>query len=213
MNNNKLLLIKKYTNKQEITKQLIIKPHMGPNDEVLFYKYLNKATNYFEFGSGGSTYQAANRINIKNIYSIESDMEWHNKLKEILKDYKNINFIYNEMDTKPNTWGHPGPNSTEEQCKNYSNQILLLDKSISKNLDLILIDGRFRIACCLKCFDMINDDCIIIFDDFLNRDFKIVLNYYTIINQTKDKRMVILKKKLNCSIPHELIQKFELVRD
>lgn len=28
------------------------------------------------------------------------------------------------------------------------------------------------------------------------KDYKIVLNYYDIINQTKDERMVILKKKL-----------------
>lgn len=187
-----------------------MKPHFGPNDENLFYTYLNQATNYFEFGSGGSTYQAAVRENIKNIYSVESDIKWYIKMKTILKDYKNINFIFNEMDTKPNTWGYPGPKCTEEQCKNYSNQILLLDKSITKNLDLILIDGRFRIACCLKCYDIINEDCFIIFDDFLDRDYKIVLNYYDIINQTKDERMVILKKKPNCSVPKELIQNYEL---
>jgi len=41
----------------------------------MFYKYLDKANIYFEFGSGGSTYQSAQRSNIKTIYSVESDLE------------------------------------------------------------------------------------------------------------------------------------------
>ena len=41
------------------------------------------------------------------IYSVESDMQWQNKLKEIISN-PNMVYIYNEMDTLPNTWGHPG---------------------------------------------------------------------------------------------------------
>lgn len=69
-------------------------------------------------------------------------------------------------------------------------------------------------ACCLKCFDVINDDCLIIFDDFLNRpQYFIVLQFFDIINKTKDKRMVILKKKKVVSPTIELIQKYEMLID
>ena len=37
----------------------------------MFYKYLNNTSVYFEYGSGGSTYQASTRKNIKKIYSVE----------------------------------------------------------------------------------------------------------------------------------------------
>lgn len=59
-----------------------MKPHLRNEDIPLFMKYLNKCTNYFEFGSGGSTYVASELDNIKNIYSVESDQNWINKLNK-----------------------------------------------------------------------------------------------------------------------------------
>lgn len=187
-------------------------PYMAKNDIDLFYKYLDNSKIYFEFGSGGSTYQASIRNNIQTIYSVESDLEWHNKLKTILKDKNNIKFIYNEMNTIPNSWGNPGPNSTNEQKKNYSNQILLLNENDVKTIDLILVDGRFRVACCLKCFDVINNDCFIIVDDFFNRpEYYILSEFYDIVDNTTDEQMVILRKKKNITtISKELISKYEL---
>ena len=46
-------------------------PHLSKNDKKMFYKYLDKANVYFEYGSGGSTYQASIKNNIKKIYSVE----------------------------------------------------------------------------------------------------------------------------------------------
>ena len=189
-----------------------MKPMLAKNDEKMFYKYLDKATNYFEFGSGGSTYQASIRNNIINIYSVESDIIWHNKLKNILKRKTNIQYIYVEMNSLPDTYGYPGPTSTKDQYINYSNQIILLDKN-SRAIDLILIDGRFRVACCLKCFDIIDMNCLILFDDFLNRSvYHIVLDYYDIVESTSNKRLVVLRKKSNCSIPKEIIEEYELIQ-
>jgi len=194
---------------------IIMEPHLAKNDKLMFYKYLDNAKIYFEFGSGGSTYQASIRDNIQKIHSIESDLEWHNKLKDILKDKNNINFIYNEMDAQPNKWGYPGSKSTLVQKINYSNHITSLDEISKKEIDLVLIDGRFRVACCLKCFNVINNNCLIVFDDFLDRPkYHIVLSYYDIIDKTVDKRMVILKKKKDIgNIPEDLIKKYEIIPD
>jgi len=196
-------------------KNVIKTPCFQENDKLLFYKYLDKSNFYFEFGSGGSTYQASIKNNIKKIYSVESDLEWHNNLKSILENTDKINFIFNDMDVRQNNWGHPGPNSTREQKMNYSSQILNLSEEEKKDVDLVLIDGRFRVACCLKCFNSINDDCFIIFDDFLNREeYNIVLDYYYIVEQTADCCMVVLKKKSNItSIPDELVKKYELIEN
>jgi len=187
-----------------------MQPHLSENDKQMFYKYLNISKNYFEYGSGGSTYQASIRDNILMIYSVESDIEWQNKLKKnIVKD--NVKFLFKEMNTLPNTWGSPGKNCTVEQKKHYSNGIRELSKNEQKGIDLILIDGRFRVACCLKCFDIIENNCFIAFDDFLNRQFyHIVLKYFDIIEKTQDNTMVILKKRDNVSVPHELIEEYEL---
>lgn len=187
-----------------------MEPHLSQNDTYMFYKYLKSISVYFEYGSGGSTYQASILDNIKKIYSIESDIEWQNKLKQKITNPK-INYTYNEMNTQPNTWGYSGKNATDIQKKNYSEHIRKLTKKEQESIDLVFIDGRFRVACCLKCYDIIKDECLIAFDDFLNRkEYHIVLEYYDIIEKTEDNRMVILKKKKNVNIPKELIEHYEL---
>lgn len=189
-----------------------MEPHLSKNDKQMFYTYLDKAKVFFEYGSGGSTYQASIRNNIDKIYSVESDKTWLIILQEKVTR-PNITYIYNEMEAIPNNWGYPGRKSTQAQRINYSNQLRHISKKDQKNIDLVFIDGRFRVACCLKCFDIINDDCLIAFDDFLDRPaYHIVLNYYDIIEKTIDNRMVILRKKKEVkSIPVELIKKYELI--
>ena len=188
-----------------------MEPHLSKNDKKLFYKYLDNTNVYFEYGSGGSTYQASIRENIRTIYSVESDSVWYEKLNKTITN-PNLNYIYNEMDVHPNNWGHPGKNATNIQKINYSNRIIKLSKEEQDSIDLVFIDGRFRVACCLKCYDIIKDTCLIAFNDFLNRaQYHIVLEYFDIIEGTCDNRMVILKKKKNVTIPKELINKYELI--
>lgn len=187
-----------------------MEPMLLPNDKQLFYKYLDSATTYFEFGSGGSTFQAAQRENIKAIYSVESDSQWTAKLKAALADKSNINYICINMKTAPNALGYPGRGSTLEDWKKYSDSIVILDAGLREKVDLVLIDGRFRVACALKCFDTISDSCVVIFDDFLNRPhYNVVLNYYEIVEKTADKVLVVLKKKAVASPTRDLIESYE----
>ena len=190
-------------------------PELSVNDMKMFYRYLDKTTVYFEYGSGGSTYQVSLRPNIKKIYSVESDKTWMNKLKSSIKDDSKLTYIYNEMGTKPRTWGYPSKSCDKSNIINYSEHIRNLSVEERSKIDLVMIDGRFRVACCLKCFDVINDGCYIIFDDFLNRKkYHIILNYYDIVDKTKDKRMVVLRKKKNISIPDDkIVKNYELIPD
>jgi len=188
-----------------------MEPLMKTNDKVLFYKYLSNATIYFEYGSGGSTYQASLKDNIQKIYTVESDLTWLSRLKKNINPLKlnKITFIYCDMNTIPKTFGNPGRGSNPQQWKNYSDQILL----VKDKIDLILIDGRFRVACCLKCHMNMDDNCIIAFDDFLNRrEYHVILDYFYIIDQTEDKRMVFLKKKVDKQVDLALVKKHEEIR-
>ena len=189
-------------------------PELGANDMKMFYRYLDKATVYFEYGSGGSTYQANLRPNIQKIYTVESDKTWMNKLNSVIKNNSKITYIYNEMGTKPHTWGYPRGRCLKTSLVNYSEHLRNLSVEERSRIDLVMIDGRFRVACCLKCFDVINDGCYVIFDDFLHRKkYHIILYYYDIVEKTEDNRMVVLRKKNNVSIPDDLIKKYELIPD
>jgi len=181
-----------------------MKPSFNKNDLEMFKTYVAKATNYFEFGSGGSTVYVSKQKNIKSITSVESCRVWHDKVKKIITHY-NITYIFINMNTLPDTWGYPGPYSARDSWISYSS-------SLKKSFDLILIDGRFRVACALKCFSIICSDTILLFDDFLNRpEYHIVLDYYTIVSKTIDNVMVALQKK-DCVAPVlELIEHYEVI--
>ena len=183
-------------------------PSFAKNDLLMFNKYLNNTKNYFEFGSGGSTYQASIKNNIKLIISVESDKEWHSIIKNNVK-HSNFHYKFIDLKCNPKNWGYPSDLCDKKIYKDYSNVISNIRKETANLLDLILIDGRFRVACALKCHSVINDNCKIIFDDFLNRkQYHIVLNYYDIIDKTIDNRMVVLKKKKN-KVPDDIIKKYE----
>ena len=68
----------------------------------------------FEFGSGGST-NAAFFYNTLKIYSVESDVIWHNKLKS--KNI-NVNYLTKDLKSRGNT-GYPGSNTNVEDWKKY----------------------------------------------------------------------------------------------
>jgi hypothetical protein len=190
-----------------------MEPKLSKQDKLMFYRYLDNAAVYFEYGAGGSTYQAHRRNTIRKIYSVENDFSWIEKLKPLVSTGK-VTFLYNEMDIQKDNFGHPGPNSTDLQKIAYSNQLTTLDTAEQKDIDLLLIDGRFRVACCLKCYDLIKPECFVAFDDFLNRPYyHIVLDYFNIVDKTTDERMVILQKKSMLTIPKELIQTYELISD
>ena len=187
-----------------------MEPYLPDLDKQLYYKYLDCATNYFEFGSGGSTYQACSKSNIKKIYAVESDLAWINKLKQhqFVKDNienSRLHFEVVDLKCKPNTWGKPTENVSHETKIKYPRSF---NRIKPNDVDMIMIDGRFRAACALNVFSEIGDNTIIFFDDFLNRPYyHIILKYYDIIDRAS--RAVVLKKK-QVNIPAtEIIEKYE----
>ena len=120
--------------------EIKFKPLMSQKELKAFCSFMKPGNIYFEFGSGGST-NIASYYKIKT-YSVESDITWHKKLKK-----NNIKANYITIDLKSNKMGFPGKNTNIEDWKKYV-------QSYRKeyNADIILIDGRFRVACGLDIF-------------------------------------------------------------
>ena len=68
-------------------------PLFKKNDINLFKKYINQSKIYFEYGCGGSTYLASLCNNIEKIYTVESDIEWLNKVQLHINKKKDITYI------------------------------------------------------------------------------------------------------------------------
>lgn len=161
---------------------------MSSAETKLFQKYLSQGTNYLEYGSGGSTVFASKfPLRIK---SIESDSEWASKIqKETRTEMNYINL------GRTGGCGTPVDLSTKHLWHKYS-------QNYSDEFDLVLIDGRFRVACfldiCLK-----GGTPTVLFHDFLNRpEYHVVLQFSTVVESVDT--LVILK--INDTIDKQNVQ-------
>ena len=150
-------------------------PLMSSIDLKAFSYFMNPKNIYFEFGSGGST-NLASYYNL-TVYSVESDVSWHEKLK---KSNIKANFITIDLKTY-NNGGNPGEGTTVEDWKKY-----IQAYKTEYNADIIYIDGRFRVACALDIFPKIRNDALMIMHDYVNREYyHVIEDYYQSITILK----------------------------
>ena len=165
--------------------------------EIKAFLYFMKPENiYFEFGSGGST-NLASYFKLKT-YSVESDIKWHNKLK-----VNGINANYITVDLHASSIGYPGKDTNLNDWKKY---IQAYKKEY--NADIILIDGRFRIACALDIFPKIRNDTLIFIHDYENRKKYHVLERYYIKIKTWNSLALFLKNPNIESINKNIYNKY-----
>lgn len=132
-------------------------------DNELFKKYLDKSKIYGEYGVGVSTI-FANRYNNKHTIAVDSDKNWIINVKNNLLDKNNLEIIHIDLG-KLKTWGTPEGYEFRHNFKKYLSAIW--GKSLKP--DLVLVDGRFRVACFLTSLLKADEGSIIIFDDYTLR--------------------------------------------
>ena len=168
------------------------------NKLIAFLSFMKPNLTYFEFGSGGST-NVASYYKL-NVYSVESDKLWHNKLKE-----SNINATYLTIDlkTEVNGWGFPGKNTSVEDWKKYFQAY-----QSKYNADIIFIDGRFRVICGLDIFQKIRNDTLVLIHDYNNRKIYHILEKYYIKVGMWGSLSAFFKNPNITSIPQNVYNKY-----
>ena len=151
-----------------------------------FLDKLKKSKFYFEYGSGSSTL-IANDLN-KKFISIELDKKYYLELKKKIKNDQVKFFNIGPV----GEFSYP-IFKLKKKIVNYINSIdtYLSDEDYP---DLILIDGRFRIACCLNILKHIQKKSLkvlILLDDYEKRESYKILNKFFKIKSIG--RMAILK--------------------
>jgi hypothetical protein len=147
---------------------------------------------YFEFGSGGST-NLASYFKLKT-YSVESDIKWHAKLKS-----SGIIANYITVDLKNTAFGYPGNNTNINDWKKY---IQAYKKEF--NADVILIDGRFRVACALDIFSKIKNNTMVLVHDYENRNQYHIIEKFYIKIKSWDVLALFIKNPFIDSIPIDI---------
>ena len=116
-------------------------PFMSEAEKALFKKSLERAGRYFEFGSGGSTVWACQAG--LTVHGVESDAAWVDGLKQRLGEACQVH----AEDIGPTKeWGFPVSDAARHRFPAYGEAIHHHDQAF----DLILVDGRFRVACVLN---------------------------------------------------------------
>ena len=156
------------------------------NTNSFFLDKLKKSKFYFEYGSGSSTL-VANDLN-KKFISIELDKRYYLELKKKVKNNQLKFFNIGPV----GEFSYP-IFKLKKKIVNYVNSINNY-LSVKDYPDLILIDGRFRIACCLNILKHIQKKSLkvlILLDDYEKRKSYKILNKFFKIKSIG--RMAVLK--------------------
>jgi hypothetical protein len=184
-------------------------PHFDPESMAYFREQLAKARNYLEYGSGGSTV-LANKM-VTNLVSVDSDANFLGEVQRKLQEHDqraitrliHVNIGFTEH------WGMPvftKPTRRRlSRWEEYAKAPWRYFRTISQQPDLILVDGRFRVACVLESLLSLSplSRTQILLDDYVDRP------WYAVVEQFADVelagRMAILR-------PRKLLDRIQVRR-
>lgn len=137
-----------------------------------FFKFhLDKNKTVLEYGSGNSTLCIAALVS--EIYSIEHDKTWYNKVQNMIKHHTIVYLNYVQQDlprSKP---------TKRNEFNTYINWI----KNQSISFDIVLLDGRARQWCAESVLCNLNEEHAVFLHDYdLSKRpyYERVLDFYTI---------------------------------
>lgn len=131
---------------------------------------LSRAVRYLEFGTGNSTKLAVSYPNIEKIVAVESDAQF---FKDVVATDPGIQEALqaNRLTThcidigKTVRWGRP----EDEQMRHLWPSYSLLPYNDFKDYDLVLVDGRFRMACALNALLNATSEFTLMIHDYTPR--------------------------------------------
>jgi hypothetical protein len=171
----------------------------------IFKSQIKTASHYAEFGIGSSTIWVANNFNIQ-VTGIDSSQSWICNVKNSTLGC-NTNLIHVDLGELGN-WGNP---VSYEKYYNFRKYIDALN-NLETYPDLVLIDGRFRVACFLSVIINSPIGTKIIFDDYINRPkYKIVELFLKPIEINKRQALFVVDKNFSISDAKIFLEKFEFV--
>lgn len=121
-----------------------------------------------EYGAGGSTLLAAEHAT-KAVIAVESDREWFMRMQSWFKTQPApVPVILHHGNIGPTKkWGFPNVGSKPPLWPGYA--LSVWDRSDFQHPDVVLVDGRFRLACMLTTLFRITRPVRLLCDDYANR--------------------------------------------
>lgn len=151
-----------------LTTQESMEPHMDGETLALFRDLVSRAAVYVEYGCGGSTSFAFLNSGAK-IIGVDTDGSWIDMVLNFMPGgLGRVDLCHVDVG-EVGDWGYPRAADTDGTV--YSSW----PWTRTDRADLVLVDGRFRVACAVKTMLSAKAGTPIIFEDYFGRD-----NYSTI---------------------------------
>jgi len=147
-------------------------PAMTPREIEFYDGLLASARRIVEYGVGGSTEMAVKRENVELIRSIESDAAWLKmvlSVPAIMTAERALRCVIVHVDIgTTKEWGYPVDGSRRDAWPQYAARPW--DPSLPRP-DLVLVDGRFRVACVMQSVLNGSPETTIAIHDFWDRPY------------------------------------------
>jgi hypothetical protein len=127
----------------------------------------SKGKRVLEFGSGGSTILFAKSC--KSLITVESDFSYALKMKVLCQEWKHVDVLWAYIGPT-GSYGQPVQDSRLTFYKSYSSYFSVFSTNSIRSVDLVFIDGRFRVAVAMKCFLEIDSEFSLVIDDYFSRE-------------------------------------------
>jgi len=167
-------------------------PHMDAEGLKCFCENISRAKCYLEYGCGGSTAYAANVAKVTSIIAVDTSRQWIESVVSVLSSAQENIFIEHCDLGETGDWGVP---KTTEKYRNFWRYVTTpwcTAKQNNLTPDLVLIDGRFRVASFLFSLLSAREGTIILFDDYFDRPHYFVVEEFCEVDSRKG-RMAVFK--------------------
>ena len=143
-------------------------PLMESEGLACFQSALEGADVFVEYGSGASTVYAINVLDVHTVISVDTDQRWLTEVGGQLDRPKDCNLIHCDLG-EVGEWGRPATDKHFRRYFSYSQAPWLKAHKLGVTPDVVLIDGRFRVASFLASLMHSRPGTPILFDDYANR--------------------------------------------
>jgi hypothetical protein len=153
---------------------------MTEAESGLIFSHITPDMRILEYGAGRSTKLIASKCN--SITSIEHQPSWYETVLETLPE--NASLLLRTPDLPYREGGDDG---SYEQFKSY------VEAPLGSTFDIIIIDGRARVACASICHLLCKSGGFVFIHDFERSEYKAALEYLDMISLVGE--MALLKVK------------------
>lgn len=189
--------------------------HKSPERLILFKgrrtafrHFAEHSAKYIEFGIGSSTIYASAQDHL-SLFAVETDLIFVERVRKRCADRSNVQISH--VDCGPvKAWGRPASYASFDNFSLYINR----PTEAMPDADLVLIDGRWRVACFLHAMLALRPGCIILFDDYVSREHYAIVEEVVRPKSLCGNQAVFERPKaLNSRLANSMLEHFRYVFD